>query len=118
MLPNRMQLSKSTEEQLKKLKAQTGITPNISARIAFFRSIESGYLYDFEPEYKTDGSLTLDKITWLGKTQAFTELLLSSKYPLLDSKQLQLAWATHVEHGISSLKTQKNLPDLLEIVYK
>ena len=47
MLPNRMQLSKNTEEQLKKLKAQTGITPNISARIAFFRSIESGFTFEF-----------------------------------------------------------------------
>ncbi|WP_373567718.1 DndE family protein, partial [Pseudomonas syringae] len=30
-----MQLSLDTEEQLKKLKAYTGITPNVAARIAF-----------------------------------------------------------------------------------
>ena len=53
MLPNRMQLSKNTEEQLKKLKAQTGITPNISARIAFFKSVENSKSGDpFEHEEK------------------------------------------------------------------
>ncbi len=113
MLPNRMQLSKNTEEQLKKLKAQTGVTPNISARIAFFRSIESGFIFDSEVEYKTDGNLTLDKITWLGKTQVITELLLSFKYPLFNTKQLQLAWASHVEHGLSSIRNSKNLEALL-----
>ena len=109
MLPNRMQLSQGTEEQLKRLKAQTGITPNISARIAFFKSIEIGYRFDDEIKYRTDGKLILDKITWLGGTQLLTELILISKYPSLDSKTLQLAWASHVEHGVSSLRSYKTL---------
>ena len=116
MLPNRMQLSKNTEEQLKRLKSQTGVTPNISARIAFFKSIESGYVYDPKIEYKTDGALTLDKITWLGKTQTVTELLLKTHYPLIDSKQMHIAWASHVEHGISSLRNQKTLLGFLKAV--
>ncbi|MCK8353387.1 DndE family protein, partial [Erwinia amylovora] len=37
MLPNRLQLSRQTEEQLKKLKGYTVITPNVAARLAFFR---------------------------------------------------------------------------------
>ena len=41
MLPNRMQLNRQTEEQLKKLKAYTGITPNVAARLAFFRSLKA-----------------------------------------------------------------------------
>jgi len=113
MLPNRMQLSKTVEEQLKKLKGQTGITPNISARIAFFRSIESGHFYQKEIEYKLDGNLTLDKITWLGKTQMITELLLRDRYPNLDSKQMQAAWASHVEHGIAGLRNHKSLTSFL-----
>lgn len=36
MLPNRMVLSRQTEDQLKKLKGYTGITPNVAARLAFF----------------------------------------------------------------------------------
>jgi DNA sulfur modification protein DndE len=109
MLPNRMQLNKVVEEQLKKLKANTGITPNVSARIAFFRSIESDYTFQPNITYKLDGSLTLDKFTWLGKTQLVTELLLKQKYPELDGKELQMAWASHIEQGISSLRSHKEL---------
>lgn len=114
MLPNRMQLNRTVEEQLKKLKANTGITPNVSARIAFFRSIESDYTYQSNIEYKLDGSLTLDKFTWLGKTQLVTELLLKKKYPELEGKGLQLAWASHVEHGIGSLRNIKSICSFVE----
>lgn len=116
MLPNRMQLNKTVEEQLKKLKASTGITPNISARIAFFRSIESDYTYQPDMDYKLDGSLTLDKFTWLGKTQMVTELLLKQRYPKLDGKDLQIAWASHVEHGIGALRNHKNVSGLVQIL--
>ena len=109
MLPNRMQLSRTVEEQLKKLKGYTGVTPNVSARIAFFRSIESDFRYDTTTEYATNGTLTLDKITWLGRTQEITELLLKHTYPDLEGKQLQQAWAAHVEHGISNIKGIKSL---------
>lgn len=47
MLPNRMQLSRQTEEQLKRLKGFTGLTPNISARLAFFGQLKMGS--DFPP---------------------------------------------------------------------
>jgi DNA sulfur modification protein DndE len=113
MLPNRMQLSKTVEEQLKKLKGSTGITPNVSARIAFFRSIESDYNYQPEVAHKLDGSLTLDKFTWLGKTQLVTELLLKQKYPELEGKELQAAWASHVGHGIGALRNHKALSHII-----
>jgi DNA sulfur modification protein DndE len=112
MLPNRMQLSKTVEEQLKKLKTNTGITPNVSARIAFFRSIESDYCYKPNVDYKLDGGLTLDKFTWFGKTQLVTELLLKQKYPELEGKELQTAWASHVEHGLSSIRNIKTLSEI------
>lgn len=114
MLPNRMQLNRTVEEQLKKLKANTGITPNVSARIAFFRSIESDYTYQPNIEYKLDGSLTLDKFTWLGKTQLVTELMLKKKYPELEGKELQIAWASHVEYGIASLRSLKSINTFLD----
>ncbi|WP_417690245.1 DNA sulfur modification protein DndE [Pseudidiomarina sp.] len=109
MLPNRMNLSKIVEEQLKRLKAQTGITPNVAARIAFFKSIESGHEFDANIEHRLDGTLVLDKITWLGKTQQATELLLKIRYPELESKKLQAAWSSHVEYGIASLRNEKTL---------
>lgn len=111
MLPNRMNLTRSTEEQLKKLKGSTGITPNVSARIAFFRSIESDFRYQGQ-EAKLDGSLVLDKYTWLGETGDVTELMLKMYYPALDSKEYQQAWAAHVEDGIASLRNHRSLSDL------
>ncbi|MEZ8740090.1 DNA sulfur modification protein DndE [Photobacterium swingsii] len=111
MLPNRMNLSKTTEEQLKKLKGYTGVSPNVSSRIAFFRSVESGFKYSAETAKKLNGSLVLDKVTWLGDTQLVTELVLKQNYPDLDDKETMAAWAAHVEDGIAALRNHKNLLD-------
>ncbi|OXX74164.1 DNA sulfur modification protein DndE [Vibrio sp. V03_P4A6T147] len=111
MLPNRMNLTRTTEEHLKKLKGYTGITPNVSARIAFFRSIESDFRYS-GIEAKLDGSLVLDKFTWLGETSDVTELVLKMHYPELDSKGYQQAWATHVEDGIASIRNHRSTNEL------
>ena len=111
MLPNRMNLTRTTEEQLKKLKGHTGITPNVSARLAFFRSIESDFRYS-GIEAKLDGSLVLDKFTWLGETNDVTELVLKMYYPELDTKGYQQAWAAHVEDGIAAIRNHKQLANL------
>lgn len=112
MLPNRMVLSRQTEEQLKKLKGYTGITPNIAARLAFFRSVESKFRYSPENDNrKLDGAMALDKITWLGDTLQATELVLKMLYPKLEQKALIKAWAAHVEDGIAALRNYRNLKD-------
>lgn len=113
MLPNRMQLSRQTEDQLKKLKGYTGITPNIAARLAFFRSVESQFRYSPAGDAKKlDGSLVLDKITWLGETLQTTELVLKMLYPQMEQKDTIKAWAAHVEDGIAGLRNYRNLLDI------
>lgn len=113
MLPNRMVLSRQTEDQLKKLKGYTGITPNVAARLAFFRSVESEFSYSPELDSKKlDGSLVLDKITWLGETLQATELVLKMLYPQLDQKAMIKAWAAHVEDGIAALRNYRTLHSL------
>ncbi|MBA8870518.1 DNA sulfur modification protein DndE [Pantoea agglomerans] len=110
MLPNRMQLSRQTEEQLKKLKGYTGITPNLSARLAFFRSVEGGFRYVSESDnQKLDGILILDKITWLGDTLHATEFVLKMIYPNLEHKHFINAWAAHVEDGIADLRGHRSM---------
>lgn len=109
MLPNRMNLTKQTEEHLKKLKQFTGISPNVSARIAFFRSIESGFKCTNSATVKLDGALVLDKVTWLGETQLATELMMKMHYPDLKGRELMAAWAAHVEDGIASIRNNKQL---------
>ncbi|EKK5270178.1 DNA sulfur modification protein DndE [Cronobacter dublinensis] len=119
MLPNRMVLSRQTEEQLKRLKVYTGITPNIAARLAFFRSVESEFRYSPERDSKKlDGSLVLDKITWLGDTLQTTELVLKMLYPQLDQKAMIKAWAAHVEDGIAGLRNYRSVKDFVYGVYK
>ncbi|HIC0776990.1 TPA: DNA sulfur modification protein DndE [Enterobacter ludwigii] len=113
MLPNRMQLSRQTEEQLKKLKSYTGITPNVAARLAFFRSVEGNFRFLADRDNrKLDGALILDKITWLGETLQTTELILKMIYPEIDEKQFVRAWAAHVEDGISSIRNYRSLVEL------
>ncbi|TLX50371.1 DNA sulfur modification protein DndE [Pseudoalteromonas ruthenica] len=117
MLPQTMWLKKSVEDQLHNLKAKTGVTPNIAARIAFFRSVEKGFVFDKERDYKLSGSLKLDKHTWLGKTQQVTELLLKQRYPEYSDKELQMAWAAHVDDGIASLRNSKTTTTFLKAVF-
>lgn len=117
MLPNRMQLSRQTEEQLKRLKGFTGLTPNISARLAFFRSVENGFRFSAETNnLKLDGTLVLDKITWLGETLQITELVLKMLYPNLEQKQISYAWAAHVDDGIAALRNHKNINNLMSSI--
>lgn len=114
MLPNRMQLTRQTEEQLKRLKGFTGVTPNIAARIAFFRSVESEFIFLPEKDNrKLDGQLVLDKITWLGETMHTTELVLKMLYPQLEQKEIVRAWAAHVEDGVAALRNHKNLKNFM-----
>lgn len=117
MLPNRMALSRQTEDQLKKLKGYTGITPNVAARLAFFRSVESEFRYSPEHDNrKLDGAMTLDKITWLGETLQATELVLKMLYPQLEQKAMIKAWAAHVEDGIAALRNHRSLKDLVQAI--
>jgi DNA sulfur modification protein DndE len=105
-----MVLSRQTEEQLKKLKGYTGVTPNIAARLAFFRSVESEFRYSPENDNrKLDGTMALDKITWLGETLQATELVLKMLYPQLEQKAMIKAWAAHVEDGIAALRNHRGL---------
>ncbi len=102
MLPNIMWLNKAVEDELKRQKEQTGITPNVAARIAFFKSIEAGFVYDKSQQVQLNGNLKLDKATWLGMTQLVTELLLKQRYPDFTDKELLTAWAWHISIGISN----------------
>lgn len=117
MLPNRMVLNRQTEDQLKKLKGYTGITPNVAARLAFFRSVENGFRYSPERDNKKlDGSLILDKITWLGETLQTTELVLKMLYPELTPKDIVKAWASHIEDGIAVLRNYRTLRSLADSI--
>ena len=111
-----MNLTKQTEERLRRLKQHTGIAPNVSARIAFLKSYENGF-YFRNAEIKLDGSLALDKVTWLGDTGPFIELLLNDKYPDLNERELAAAWAAHVEDGTATIGNVREVSEFGRVVF-
>ncbi|MCV6590969.1 MAG: DNA sulfur modification protein DndE [Marinobacterium sp.] len=107
-LPNDLRVTKQTEDQLRRLKQYTGLNNNVIARIGFMRSMEKGYTYR-ENSVALDGTLILQKQTWLGDTGQYTELLLKQKYPDFNSQQMLKAWAAHVEDGIASIRNLRSI---------
>lgn len=113
MLPTRgICLPKETEEHLKRLKLRTKVTPNVSSRLAFFTSVESGYRYK-EETLDLNGSLRLDKVTWLGELACAIESTLQMLYPQYsDPKDFEKAWADHVRDGVTKMRSAKTLVEL------
>jgi DNA sulfur modification protein DndE len=113
MLPTRgLKLPKDTEEFLRRLKSKTKVTPNVLSRVAFFRSVEGGYRYTGQ-DVKLDGTLVLDKITWLGELELAIDCTLQMLYPGLEPKELEKAWAAHVADGARLIRTVDKLVDLV-----
>lgn len=113
MLPSRnLALPMETEEHLKRLKLRAKVTPNVSSRLAFFTSVESGYRYKGE-DIQMNGSLKLDKITWLGDLTLAIESTLKMLYPDFEEKEFEKAWADHVRDGVTKLRASKSLQDVV-----
>jgi DNA sulfur modification protein DndE len=112
MLPNKMKISESATNSLRRLQGNTGITPNIGARIAFFKSLERGYRFNPIDEKIEHTGRELDKHTWLGELSQTTELLLQNTYPNFTRQQLHDAWAAHVNDGITSVSSATKLAAL------
>ena len=107
MLPNEMKITDNAFNSLRRFHLNTGITVNIGARLAFFKSIESGYVYDgkeIEPKQRQ-----LSKHVWLGELEKIVELLLKEYYPESDEKSIYKAWNAHVEDGAAAIEGKTNL---------
>ena len=114
MLPNRIHLSKTASEQLKFLKARTGITPNVLARIALVRSIKEKFDYTLK-EVSSDG-LEFQMPTLLGEYSLLYEKLLIELHAIQEPHELARALAAHIENGLSYIRNVRDLKDLLRQV--
>lgn len=112
MLPNRIHLTKQASEQLKFLKARTGITPNILARIALARSLKEGYDYTQHEDLVLDGLEFLIP-TLLGDYALLYERLLIERHRIKDSQQLALAIVAHIENGLGGIRNVRDFGELL-----
>ncbi|MEH6550636.1 MAG: DNA sulfur modification protein DndE [Pseudomonadales bacterium] len=109
MLPNKMKISESATNYLRRLQGNTGLTANIGARLAFFTSMERGFRFDLENTSVEHTGRELDKHTWLGDHGLVTELLLKAAYPELQKHQLHDAWTAHIDDGVTRIEGMKNL---------
>lgn len=109
MLPNKMKISERATKSLMRLQSNTGLTPNIGARLAFFSSIETSYRFDAQGDTIDHSGKELDKHTWLGDHVALVEILLTQAYPSYTKKEIYAAWAGHVNDGSTKIENTKNL---------
>lgn len=113
MLPNKMKISESATNSLRRLQGNTGLTANIGARLAFFTSFERGFRFDPETDGIEHTGRELDKHTWLGDHGMVTEQLLKEAYPSFTKSQLHDAWATHVDDGASQIESKPSATSLI-----
>ena len=110
-LPNRIRLSQTSSEQLTWLKAKSGITPNILARIAFSLSLKSEF--DFRQLTPQSDGLEFNLGTLLGEHAQLYELLLLDDSNATTSEELSRAMVSHIENGLSYLRASKSLNSLV-----
>jgi DNA sulfur modification protein DndE len=114
MLPNKMKISETATNSLRRLQGKTGLTINLSARLAFFTSIERDFRFDMTKHLVEHSGRELDKYTWLGEHALVTEFLLREMYPNSSRSQLHDAWAAHVADGSIAIEGKASISSILE----
>jgi DNA sulfur modification protein DndE len=115
MLPNKMKISESATNSLRRLQSNTGLTANIGARLAFFTSFERGFRFDPAIDNVEHTGRELDKHTWLGDHGVVTEQLLQQVYSDFSKSQYHDAWAAHVDDGAKNIEGKNSLIALIII---
>lgn len=110
-----MRISERALRSLMRLQSNTGLTPNISARIAFFKSIGGTYRYNPSKDEVDTKGRELDKHSWLGDNVDIVEMLLKQTYPTLSKRELYNAWVKHVDDGASMIEVTKNISALASL---
>jgi DNA sulfur modification protein DndE len=113
MLPNKMKISERATTSLRRLQSNTGLTANISSRVAFFLSLEKGHRFNPKNDRVDHDGRELDKHTWLGDNSEIVEMLLKETYPSLTKQELYKAWVNHVDDGSIQIENKKSLINII-----
>jgi len=113
MLPNKMKISERATNSLRRLQNNTGLTVNVSSRLAFFTSLERGFRYDSEATQVEHTGRELDKHTWLGDNVDIVEMLLKETYPDLNKQDVYKAWVSHIDDGSIQIENKKSLVSII-----
>jgi len=114
MLPDRIRLSQKATDKLRYLKTQTGVTPNIMARIAIMLAINEGSNLENSGVSDFNGQ-ELNRSTLFGEYAGIYDVIIRQYIHdhAIDVTPAQ-AVASLVEIGIYKLSHVKNLVDLCE----
>lgn len=112
MLPKRIRISKNATEILKLLKARTGLTPNITCRIALMVSLEDGPRGG-EREVDQTGS-EFNAPTLYGEFGTLFDCMIREVHGTLDTKGVGTVIASHIDNGLDRLRKTKNILELVE----
>ena len=116
---SRLRFSKETSDLLGGLQAQTGLTPNLLARIGFSLSLQDPTL--IAPEaYTSDGEREIDRHTLTGQWDALFMALFKERCHQ-DGVHEDEQWAyfrAHMNRGVLLLSKQVyRLPDMLNLFH-
>lgn len=108
-----MKISERATTSLRRLQSNTGLTANISSRVAFFISLEKGYRFNPKTDTVEHDGRELDKHTWLGDNAEIVEMLLKETYPSFTNQELYKAWVSHINDGSSEIESRKSLINII-----
>ncbi len=111
MLPNRIRTTKDAAEQLKYLKAKTGLTPNILCRIAICKSL--GQKRMLAERTQELGGLEFNSVTLFGNYARLYEAMFCQLYGRRDVENIESVIANHIDDGLNSLRGVQSLIDVL-----
>ena len=99
MLPNRIHTSKSAQDLMSLLKQRTGVTPNLIARLAIAKSIESGF--DYRTVSPDNDGQELNMSVLFGDLASYYEHLLIESHGIHEASDISKALIAHVDNGLS-----------------
>jgi DNA sulfur modification protein DndE len=113
---NKIILSKDASEQLKQLKARTGLTPNILSRIGLCLSLTEPAIPDASlyPEHDRE----FNRYTLLGEWDGMYVALLRQRLlqDELPADEMECQFRAHLHRGIASLsKLAKSVNDIIRL---
>ena len=116
MLPNRIRLSTKSTGKLRYLKAKTGLTPNVLARIAIMLAIKEGSDLSNAGVNDTNGGQELNDSTLFGEYIYLYDVLINQ---YITDKDIQLSTAdtiiAMIEIGVHKMGHVKQLEHLAQI---
>lgn len=112
MLPNRVKLSKSATDRLRNIKIQTGVTPNIIARIAIMLSLNDGSSLKNTTASDTDGQELNKSVLFGDHVDVYDALITQYIHNHSIDQPIQKTVSSLIEAGVHKMGHIKNLTDL------